>query len=168
MTSANGEKFKSSRMTMRNYKCRLESLLNLLPALPSPAKKKKKKGERLQVSINLTGKTIGLIVFFLSLLSFKLWPGKLQRWHPPYVNWFNFKLDTADVNQIKLIFFLFSCLVCFWELKGKTTAVSLFTIETRSWQLGSEIVPLFFGRNKSSFAIQNTTAAWLRAGKPYV
>lgn len=112
MTSANGEKFKSSRITMRNYKCRLESLLNLLPALPSPAKKKKK-GERPQVSINLTGKTIGLIVFFLSLLSFKLWPGKLQRWHPPYVNWFNFKLDTADVNQIKLIFFslFLSCLL---------------------------------------------------------
>ena len=145
------------------------SSLSWTSSPPSPLPpKKKKKGERPQVSINLTGKTIGLIVFFLSLLSFKLWPGKLQRWHPPYVNWFNFKLDTADVNQIKLIFFLFSCLVCFWELKGKTTVVSLFTIESRSWQLGSEIVPLFFGRNESSFAIQNTTAAWLRAGKPYI
>lgn len=71
MTSANGEKFKSSRMRMRNYKFRLEHVLNLLPALPSPAKKKKrKKGERPQVSINLTGKTIGLIVFFFKSFIF--------------------------------------------------------------------------------------------------
>ena len=159
MTSANGEKFKSSRMRMRNYKFRLEHVLNLLPALPSPTKKKKK-GERPQASINLTGKTIGLIVFFFKYFIFQIMSRETTT--------MTSSMDTVDFNQIKLIFFLFSCLVCFWELKGKTTGVSLFTIESRSWQLGSEIVPLFFGRNESSFAIQNTTAAWLRAGKPYI
>ena len=41
------------------------------PPSPLPPKKKKK-GERPQVSINLTGKTIGLIVFFFKSFIFQI------------------------------------------------------------------------------------------------